>query len=53
MYADGLLVYNHLKNKFKEKNIVVYCYSLGSTFATKIAAVNAPKELVLQYEKGY
>ncbi len=48
MYNDGLFVYNHLKKNFKEENIVVYGFSLGGTFATKIASVNNPKELVLE-----
>ena len=48
MYMDGLSVYNHLKQQFKEKNIVVYGFTLGGTFATKIAAKNKPKELILE-----
>jgi alpha-beta hydrolase superfamily lysophospholipase len=48
MYDDALLMYNCLKSKFKEKTIVVYGFSLGSTFATRIAALNKPKELILE-----
>jgi hypothetical protein len=48
MYADALLVYSHVKNLFKEERIVVYGFSLGSTFATKIASLNKPKELILE-----
>ncbi|WP_245893446.1 alpha/beta hydrolase [Polaribacter butkevichii] len=48
MYCDALSVYNHLKKDFKEENIVVYGFSLGGTFATRIAAENTPKELVLE-----
>ncbi|WP_231874582.1 alpha/beta hydrolase [Polaribacter atrinae] len=48
MYNDGLVVYNHLKKNFKEENIVVYGFSLGGTFATKIASLNKPKELILE-----
>ena len=48
MYNDALCVYNHLKSDFKEENIVVYGFSLGGTFATKIASNNNPKELVLE-----
>jgi len=48
MYKDALLTYNHLKKDFKEENIVVYGFSLGATFATRIAALNTPKELVLE-----
>ena len=48
MYKDACLVYNHLKKSFKEEHIVVYGFSLGATFATRIAALNRPKELVLE-----
>lgn len=48
MYSDALLVYDFLKRSFKEKTIVAYGFSLGATFATRIAAVNNPKELVLE-----
>ena len=48
MYKDGLAVYNHLKKDYKEDQIVVYGFSLGGTFATRIAALNKPKELILE-----
>ncbi len=48
MYNDALSVYNHLKKDFKEEKIVVYGFSLGGTFATRIASQNKPKELVLE-----
>ena len=48
MYADALFVYSYLNNLFKEETIVVYGFSIGSTFATKIAALNNPKELILE-----
>ena len=48
MYEDALLAYAHLKNSFSEDKIVVYGFSLGSTFATKVAALNSPKELILE-----
>ncbi|QOD62453.1 alpha/beta fold hydrolase [Polaribacter haliotis] len=48
MYEDALSVYDYLKKNYKEETIVVYGFSLGSTFATKIAAVNFPKELILE-----
>jgi len=48
MYTDGLSVYNYVKKQYKEENIVVYGYSLGGTFATRIASENNPKELVLE-----
>ena len=48
MYQDALLVYDYLKGIYKEETIVVYGFSLGSTFAARIAAVNKPKELILE-----
>ena len=48
MYYDALLAYDHLKKNFKEENIVVYGFSLGGTFATRIASKNKPKELILE-----
>jgi len=48
MYNDAISVYNYLKNHFKEENIVVYGFSLGGTFATRISTQNKPKELVLE-----
>jgi alpha-beta hydrolase superfamily lysophospholipase len=48
MYNDALSTYDHLKKGFKEENIVVYGFSLGGAFATKIASKNKPKELILE-----
>jgi len=48
MYNDALLVYDYAKKLYNENQIVVYGFSLGGTFATKIAAVNNPKELLLE-----
>ncbi|ARV16872.1 alpha/beta hydrolase [Polaribacter sp. SA4-12] len=48
MYNDALSTYNHLKKDFNEEKIVVYGFSLGGTFATRIASQNTPKELVLE-----
>lgn len=48
MYKDVEAVYNYIKKLYKEEHIVVYGYSLGGTFATRIASQNNPKELVLE-----
>lgn len=48
MYNDASSVYNYAKERYKENQIVVYGFSLGGTFATKIAAKNTPKELILE-----
>ncbi len=47
MLADMQFVYETLKNKFEEQHILVYGRSLGSGFATKIAADNSPRYLIL------
>ena len=48
MYKDALLSYDFLKQKFPENKIVVYGRSLGTTFATKVASENNPKQLILE-----
>ncbi len=48
MYEDALLSYQHLKKQFSEENIIVYGYSLGTTFAAKVASENTPKHVVLE-----
>lgn len=48
MYNDALSVYDYVKKDYKENQIVVYGFSLGGTFATRIAAKNKPKELILE-----
>ncbi|MBA6156073.1 alpha/beta hydrolase [Tenacibaculum sp. S7007] len=48
MYEDALLSYDFLKQKFSENQIVVYGRSLGTTFATKVASENNPKQLILE-----
>lgn len=48
MYADAQQCYDYLKKKYDEDKIVVYGKSLGTTFATKIAARNKPQQLILE-----
>ena len=48
MYEDALLSYNFLARMFPENQIVVYGRSLGTTFATKVASENNPKQLILE-----
>lgn len=48
MYNDALVVYEYVKKRYNEEQIVVYGFSLGGTFATKIVAENKPKELILE-----
>ena len=44
---DLQLVYNKLKKRTPEENIILYGRSLGSGFATKLASMNNPKMLIL------
>jgi len=48
MLSDALLAYDYVKEKYSEDEIIVYGRSLGTTFATKVASVNNPKELILE-----
>lgn len=45
---DVMLVYQHLKKQYREREIVIIGYSLGTGPATILAAENHPKQLVLQ-----
>lgn len=47
MLADMQYVYDQLKLKYPEHHMLVYGRSLGSGFATKIAADNSPRYLIL------
>jgi len=44
---DLQMVYNKVKERAKEENIILYGRSLGSGFATKLASMNNPKMLIL------
>jgi hypothetical protein len=46
-YADAQLVYNKLKEKYVETDIVIVGYSIGTATATKLAAENQPEKLAL------
>lgn len=48
MYQDAQLCYDFVKQRFSEDKIVVYGRSLGATFATRVAASNHPKELIIE-----
>ena len=48
LYNDAQVSYDHLKQFWKEENIIVYGRSLGSAMATKIASLNSPKKLILE-----
>lgn len=46
-YDDAQKVYDFLKTKYDESQIVIVGYSMGSSAATYLAAENSPKELFL------
>jgi pimeloyl-ACP methyl ester carboxylesterase len=48
LYEDMQLVYDSLKQKYNEKQIIVLGYSIGTGPAAKLASVNHPRLLILQ-----
>lgn len=50
MYNDVQVVYDSIQNQFnyKEKDIVVIGYSIGTGFAAKLTSDNHPKQLILK-----
>ncbi len=47
-YQDVQIVYDEMKKRYDEENIIVLGYSIGTGPATKIASMNSPKLLILQ-----
>jgi len=47
MLSDMQFVYDRLKEKYREDHLIVYGRSLGSGFATRLAADNHPRYLIL------
>ena len=48
LFRDLQVVYNEVKKRYSEDNVIVLGYSIGTAPAAKIAAVNNPKLLILQ-----
>ena len=48
LFQDNQAVYNELKRKYKEDEIIVLGYSIGTGLAAKLASLNNPKLLILQ-----
>lgn len=48
LYSDAQLFYDLLLKSYSEDEIIVYGRSLGTTFATYVAAENHPKQLILE-----
>ncbi len=47
MYTDMQIVYNKLKVRYRENDIIIYRRSLGSAFAAKLASDNLSRYLIL------
>lgn len=48
LFRDNQIVYDTLKHRYAEQNIVVVGFSIGTGMATKLAADNNPRILVLK-----
>lgn len=48
LYEDAQLFYDYVSNQYKEEEIILYGRSLGTAFATKLAAENNPSLLLLE-----
>jgi fermentation-respiration switch protein FrsA (DUF1100 family) len=48
LYSDAQLFYDYLLKSYSEDEISIYGRSLGTTFATFVAAKNHPKQLILE-----
>ena len=48
LYADAQLFYDYTKERFQESEIILYGRSLGTSFATRLAAENNPNLLILE-----
>lgn len=48
LYNDAQLFYDYVKARFPENEIILYGRSLGGAFATRLAADNNPKMLILE-----
>ncbi len=48
LFKDNQTVYDELKKRYSEKNIIIIGYSIGTGLAAKLASENSPKQLILQ-----
>lgn len=47
LFTDNQLVYDEIRKRYAEENIIILGHSLGSGMAAKLAADNRPKMLIL------
>ena len=48
MFQDVQTVYDEVRNRYSENDIIVLGYSLGTGLASKLASANSPRLLILQ-----
>ncbi len=48
LYADALLAFDYLSEKYQETDLIVYGRSLGTGVATRVATERQPKGLILE-----
>lgn len=48
LFKDNQLIYNEIKKKYQEKNIIILGHSIGTGLASKLASDNNPSKLILQ-----
>ena len=48
LFEDNQMIYDELKKKYQEENIIVLGYSIGTGLASKLASDNKPQQLILQ-----
>ncbi len=48
LHNDIQATYNHIKQTYKEENIIIVGYSLGTGFASKLATKSTAKHLILK-----
>ncbi len=48
LFEDNQLVYNELKKRYPEEQIIILGYSIGTGLAAKLASTNQPRLLILK-----
>lgn len=48
LFEDNQTVYNKIKERYNEDQIIILGYSIGTGMASKLASMNKPKLLILQ-----
>jgi len=48
LFEDNQMIYNQINKEYKEQNIIVLGYSIGTGLAAKLASDNHPKQVILQ-----